>query len=89
MNKIFREMERVYHVEFFILTNNPVATSNSETMKKMGMIPETKEWFYQVAKQIIPSLKFENVICGYDTAGYKPDAFMKNGYLKQVYNSCG
>jgi hemolysin-activating ACP:hemolysin acyltransferase len=49
------------------------------------MIPETRAWFYQVAKQIIPSLKPENMICGYDTRGYKPDAFMKNAYLNSVY----
>jgi hypothetical protein len=85
LNKVFRALARVYHVEFFILTNNPVASSRPETMKKIGVIPETREWFYQVAKQIIPSLKPENMICGYDTQGYKPDAFMKNGYLNSVY----
>jgi len=71
------------NVEIFILTNNPIAS----TKKIIGLGKESKNNFFRVAKEMIPCLKKENILCGYDTNGFKPDTFLKNKYLYNLYSS--
>jgi hypothetical protein len=71
------------NVEIFILTNNPIAS----TKKINGLGKESKNMFFRVAKEIIPCLKKENILCGYETNGFKPYTFLKNKYLYNLYSS--
>ena len=71
------------NVEIFILTNNPIAS----TKRINGLGKESKNIFFRVAKEIIPCLKKENILCGYETNGFKPDTFLKNKYLYNLYSS--
>jgi hypothetical protein len=71
------------NVEIFILTNNPIAS----TKKINGLGKESKNNFFKVAKEIIPCLKKENILCGYETNGFKPHTFLKNKYLYNLYSS--
>ena len=71
------------NVEIFILTNNPIAS----TKKINGLGKESKNVFFNVAKEIIPFLKKENILCGYETNGFKPYTFLKNKYLYNLYSS--
>ena len=71
------------NVEIFILTNNPIAS----TKKINGLGKESKNNFFRVAKEIIPCLKKENILCGYETNGFKPHTFLKNKYLYNLYSS--
>jgi hypothetical protein len=71
------------NVEIFILTNNPIAS----TKRINGLGKESKNNFFRVAKEIIPCLKKENILCGYETNGFKPYTFLKNKYLYNLYSS--
>ena len=48
---------------------------------------ESKNNFFRVAKEIIPGLKKENILCGYETNGFKPHTFLQNKYLYNLYSS--
>lgn len=71
------------NVEIFILTNNPIAS----TKRINGLGKESKNNFYRVVKEIIPCLKKENILCGYETNGFKPHTFLKHTYLYKLYSS--
>ena len=71
------------NVEIFILTNNPIASNK----KIFGLGKKSKNNFFRVAKEIIPGLKKENILCGYETNGFKPHTFLQNKYLYNLYSS--
>ena len=64
------------NVEIFILTNNPIACN----MEKEG-----RKHFFNVIREIIPQIKLQEILCGYEFNGFKPQAFMKNKELKNSY----
>jgi hypothetical protein len=75
------------NVNVFILTNNPIAAIewNKLNDKKIG--PKSRTNFYKVAKEFIPQLKEENILCGYETSCFKPSSVLNNSYLKCMYES--
>ena len=75
------------NVDVFILTNNPTASIDWNKLNDSLIGPESRQNFYKVAKEFIPQLKEENILCGYDTNCFKPRAFLNNKYLKQMYDS--
>ena len=84
-----REMFDILHkkkVKIFILTNNPVAATNWQAYSNTGIGSESRYNFYKVAKQFIPLLKEENVLCGYETKCFKPHSFLKNEELNHSYS---
>jgi len=72
-------------VEVFILTNNPVAACDWKKLKDPGIGDFSRHNFYMVAKQFIPQIKLANILCGYETNGFKPDTFNNNKYLREMY----
>jgi hypothetical protein len=72
-------------VEIYILTNNPMAAKNMNIIKLAGLGFLSRHNFYKVIKQIIPQFKEENLLCGYETNGIKPQTFMNVPYLNQLY----
>jgi hypothetical protein len=74
------------HVEIFVLTNNPMAAKNMNIVKLVGLGFLSRFNFYNVIKEIIPQFKQENLLCGYETQGIKPQTFMNNPYLNRLYN---
>lgn len=73
-------------VEIFVLTNNPMAAKNMNIIKLLGLGFLSRFNFYNVIKQIIPQFKEENLLCGYETQGIKPQTFMNVHYLNSLYN---
>ena len=74
------------NVHVYILTNNPTAACNWTKYRHMGIGNESRYNFYRVAKVFIPQLKENNIICGFETNGFKPFSFLKNPFLNQNYN---
>lgn len=74
-------------VHVYILTNNPTAACNWSNYRHMGIGEESRYNFYRVAKVFIPQLKENNIICGYETNGFKPHSFLKNPFLSQSYHN--
>jgi len=74
------------NVKVFILTNNPLAACNWQKLNDSEIGPYSRYNFYKVAKQFIPQLKEKNILCGYETDGFKPETFSKNPYLREVYS---
>jgi len=74
------------NVEIFVLTNNPMAAKNMNIVKLVGLGFLSRFNFYNVIKEIIPQFKQENLLCGYETQGIKPQTFMNNPYLNRLYN---
>lgn len=72
-------------VEIYVLTNNPMAAKNMNIIKLVGLGFLSRFNFYNVIKQIIPQFKEENLLCGYETNGIKPQTFMNNPYLNKLY----
>lgn len=72
-------------IEVYILTNNPTAACDWKKLNDDGIGPESRDNFYNVAKEIIPDLKKENVLCGFETNCFKPDTFSNNEYLRNIY----
>jgi hypothetical protein len=64
------------NVSVYILTNNPIACN----VEKEG-----RKHFFHVIKEIIPQIKLQYILCGYESNGFKPHAFMKNRELKKSY----
>jgi phosphoglycolate phosphatase-like HAD superfamily hydrolase len=84
----FQNMFNFFHekgVEVFILTNNPVAACNWRKLNDKGIGEFSRHNFYKVAKQFIPHIKLQNILCGYETDGFKPDSFNNNPRLRDVY----
>ena len=84
----FQKMFNFLHekgVEVFILTNNPVAACNWRKLNDKGIGEFSRHNFYKVAKQFIPHIKLQNILCGYETDGFKPDTFNNNPRLRDVY----
>lgn len=75
------------NVDVFILTNNPVAAIDWRKLNDNKIGPNSRQNFYKVAKEFIPQLKEENILCGYETDCFKPQTFLNNNYLKQIYES--
>jgi len=73
------------NIEVYILTNNPIAACNWNKLNDDGIGPFSRANFFNVVKQIIPHMKEENILCGYETDGFKPDTFSKNSHLTQIY----
>jgi len=73
-------------VEIFVLTNNPMAAKNMNIVRLVGLGFLSRFNFYNVIKEIIPQFKEENLLCGYETQGIKPQTFMNNPYLNRLYN---
>ena len=84
LRNLFTHLNKI-HVEFYILTNNPTASCSWKKFTHLGIGPESRNNFYNVVKEIIPGLKEENVLCGYETNGFKPDSFSNNEYLRNIY----
>jgi len=74
------------NVKVYILTNNPVAAINWRKLNDSGIGDYTRQNFIKVVKQFIPQIKEQNVLCGYETDGFKPDTFSKDPYLNEVYS---
>jgi len=75
-----------HRVHIYILTNNPLATNYWEKWINTAAVgPESRHQFFMVVKQFFPSLKIENVLCGLDTDGFKPDVFLTNQHLRDMY----
>jgi hypothetical protein len=72
-------------VEIFILTNNPMAAKNMNIIKLAGLGFLSRFNFYNVIKQIIPHFQEDNLLCGYETNGIKPQTFMNVPYLNKLY----
>ena len=73
-------------VEIFVLTNNPMAAKNMNIVRLVGLGFLSRFNFYNVIKEIIPQFKEDNLLCGYETQGIKPQTFMNNPYLNRLYN---
>jgi len=84
MKSLFNYLDTI-NVEFFILTNNPTAILNWKDFKDCPVGPESRSNFYKLAKEFIPTLKEENIICGYETFGDKLESFRRNNYLENIY----
>jgi hypothetical protein len=84
--KYMFEVLHKQHVEIFVLTNNPMAAKNMNIVKLVGLGFLSRFNFYNVIKEIIPQFKQENLLCGYETQGIKPQTFMNNPYLNRLYN---
>jgi len=72
-------------VEVFILTNNPVAACDWRKLDDPSIGDYSRRNFYKLAKQFIPQLKMQNLLCGFETNGFKPDTFNNNKRLREVY----
>jgi hypothetical protein len=72
-------------VDIFILTNNPMAAKNMNIIKLAGLGFLSRFNFYNVIKQIIPQFQEDNLLCGYETNGIKPQTFMNVPYLNKLY----
>jgi hypothetical protein len=84
-----REMFTILHkkeVRIYILTNNPVAATNWRAYPNLKLGSETRYNFFKVAKQFIPQIKENEILCGYETNCFKPDTFLKNTYLNNSYS---
>lgn len=73
-------------IHVYILTNNPTAACNWQKYRQMGIGSESRYNFYRVAKVFIPYLKENNILCGFETDGFKPYTFLQNPFLNQTYN---
>lgn len=73
-------------VVIYVLTNNPMAAKDMNIIKLAGLGFLSRFNFYNVIKQIIPHFQEENLLCGYETQGIKPQTFMNNSYLNQMYS---
>jgi hypothetical protein len=85
----FQNMFNFLHekgVEVFILTNNPVAAYHWRKLHDKGIGDFSRHNFYKVAKQFIPNIKLQNILCGYETDCFKPDSFNNNSRLREVYS---
>jgi len=73
-----------HKVHVYILTNNPVASTQwSQWRDSVG--PESRDQFFRVVRQFFPSIKIENILSGMDTNGFKPDVFNKHPILRYMY----
>jgi hypothetical protein len=90
MNRL-NELKRMFNilhkknVKVYILTNNPIATCNWTKYQKYGIGPQSRINFFKVVKEFIPQIKEDNILCGFDTNGFKPDTFFNNNYLRNLY----
>ena len=75
------------NVDVFILTNNPIAAVDWQKLNDNIIGANSRQNFYKLAKEFIPQLKEENILCGYETNCFKPRAFLNNNYLKNAYES--
>lgn len=82
LRRLFIKLYERWDVEFFILTNNPVATCDP---KKSCVGPISKSLFFLVVKEIFPFLPFSHILCGFDTNCFKPDTFSNETYLRKIY----
>jgi len=71
-----------HKVHVYILTNNPLASIQWDKWK-VG--PESRRQFYLVVKEFFPSIQIQNVLCGLDTDGFKPDVFLTHTRLRHMY----
>ena len=79
---MLRNMFELLHkknIHVFILTNNPTAS----TVKINNMGPNARDNFYKIAKQIIPQIHKDDILCGYDDDCFKPTTFLKNIFLSK------
>lgn len=86
--KLLQKMFKFLHdkgVEVFILTNNPIAACNWRKLNDFAVGELSRENFFGVVKQLNPYMKRQNILCGYETNGFKPDAFSNNTYLREIY----
>ena len=84
LRNLFTYLDKI-NVEIYILTNNPTAACNWRRFQDKGIGPESRANFYKVVKELIPGLKKNNLLCGYETNGFKPDTFSNNEYLRNIY----
>ena len=82
LKQIFQYLNKK-KVRVFILTNNPTASCKIQSFSNIG--PNSRDNFYKVARQIIPQINKEDILCGYDDDCVKPVTFLKNDYLRNVY----
>jgi len=85
---LLHQMFRFLHnkgVEVFILTNNPVAACDWKKLKDMSIGDFSRHNFFKLVKEVNPYMKMGNILCGYETNGFKPDTFLNNPYLREVY----
>lgn len=73
-------------VHVYILTNNPTAAHQWQKYRQIGIGSESRYNFYRVAKVFIPQLKESDVLCGFETNGFKPYTFINNPFLLRSYN---
>jgi hypothetical protein len=71
-----------HKVDVYILTNNPLASMQWDKWK-VG--PESRRQFYHVVKEFFPSIQIQNILCGLDTDGFKPDVFLTHPILHDMY----
>jgi len=64
-------------IKVYILTNNPVAVNNWRAYPNIKLGSETRYNFFKVAKQFIPQIKEQEILCGYETNCFKPDTFLQ------------
>jgi len=81
LRKMFTYLRR-HNVAVYILTNNPVASVNLGTNQEYAYF---RIHFYRVVKEIIPNISINNILSGYDTGCFKPQAFFNNEYLRNSY----
>jgi len=87
LNKLKEMFKHLYkkNVQVYILTNNPTASCNWEKNIQYGIGPQSRINFFKLVKEFIPQIKEENILCGFDTNGFKPDCFFNNEYLRNLY----
>jgi hypothetical protein len=73
------------NVKVFILTNNPVAACNWRKLNDPAIGPYSRYNYYKIVKKFIPQIKEQNILCGYETNGFKPETFFNNPYLREIY----
>ena len=84
LKKLFHKL-RKDGVEIYILTNNPIALKTKNSMG-LSMEPHSRKHFHQILKRIIPGIRDEHIMCGYETNGFKPSTFSNNKHLREIYN---
>ena len=82
LKEMFKTLKRL-GVHIYILTNNPVASDKK--IENDDCSEYSKEYFHNISKQIIPGIKKEDILCGYESNGFKPSTFSDNQHLREAY----
>jgi hypothetical protein len=55
--------------------------------KEFGTGPESRDQFYHVVREMIPSIQRDHILCGLDTNGIKTETLSKHPVLQKMYEN--